>query len=181
MRERAFWSWKPVGTSSEHLIWHSKWVRDKPHIDLPQKYPSMILTFWKFHSLEDILHIVFTSFLVSHSPPAQQLLQTQTVRYFVAWQLTFECSLSLRPFFFPEVMYYLKPGIRKGNCENQNTIGIGFCYRNCIFIKCGECTVLHVRAECGMLKIELLLMEPRRKIKIAWINWNTDLTVAARS
>jgi hypothetical protein len=88
----------------------------------------MILTFWKFHSSEDVFHIVFSPFLVPHSPPAQQqLLQTQTVRYFVAWQLTFDCSLCLsRCLFFPEVMYYLKTGIRKGNCENKTPLGLVF-------------------------------------------------------
>jgi len=43
-------------------------MRDKPHIDLPRKYPSTILTFWKFHSLEDTLHIVFYFFSCTSQP-----------------------------------------------------------------------------------------------------------------
>lgn len=140
-RDSAFWSWKPVGISSEYLFdtvdeWeiNSYWFASEISL-----HDSDVLEVSFFRR-----YIAYRFYFFSCTSQPSGTTAVADPKLFVIllpgnWHLTV-LSLSVL-FFFSEVMYYLKPGIRKGNCENQNTIGIGFCYRNCIFIKCGECTM----------------------------------------
>lgn len=139
----------------------------------------MTLTFWKFHSFEDIFHIVFTSFLVAHNPAAQQqLLQTQNCSLFCClatdiWLFSLSLSLCL---FRSNVLF--KNWDQERELWKPKHHWDWFLLPKLHFHRMWRMDGLHVRAECAVLKIELLLMEPRRKIKIVWIISNTDFAVS---